>query len=282
MNFANFEFNFRHDNASLLRRASSPTGNRMPTSVGSPSHIAATPDSNGTKHVVFAPNPSVPDTPFANTLKYFKQLKGKENSPSKARRNASLPEEIAELAKEAQQEDALEGMGATEGNEDLEQYREMDLGPLDPVMEDGIAGDLIMLGTPTKPRVDAWMERNKKGSSSNFVQDDEASECIEDRATESAADKASGRVEDEVDERVADEGSEEWEGVCCKGVTYNDLIDEGGFQYELEIPGHYGDLSRTTIKTRAALCCIAMFIRQRGRMLEAAPEDIEAAVQVGG
>ncbi|EAT87903.2 hypothetical protein SNOG_04143 [Parastagonospora nodorum SN15] len=65
----------------------------------------------------------------------FKKYSGKENSPSKSRRNASLPEEIAELAKEANEE------------EDLEKYREIDLAPMEPIMESKNAGDLITFGT---------------------------------------------------------------------------------------------------------------------------------------
>lgn len=108
------------------------------------SNVVTTP---GGKHIQFALQSTVHDTPFTKTLNYFKQFKGKENSPSKSRRNASLPEEIAELAKEAQEEE--------EGSEDLEMYREMDLAPMDPVVETSSAGDLIMLGTPTKPVVNA-------------------------------------------------------------------------------------------------------------------------------
>jgi hypothetical protein len=59
-------------------------------------------------HLAFTPNATIPDTPFTHNLNYFKQHKGKENSLSKSRRNASLPEEIAELAKEAKEEEDLE------------------------------------------------------------------------------------------------------------------------------------------------------------------------------
>jgi hypothetical protein len=73
----------------------------------------------------------------------FKQYRGKENSPSKSRRNASLPDEIAELlARDAEEEE-----------EDLEKYREVDLAPMDPVMESATAGDLIISTTPYKFRV---------------------------------------------------------------------------------------------------------------------------------
>jgi hypothetical protein len=92
-------------------------------------------------HLAFPPNATIPDTPFTHSLNYFKQHKGKENSPSKSRRNASLPEEIAELAKEAKEE------------EDLEKYRKLDLAPMEPVMESKNVGDLITFGTPARSNI---------------------------------------------------------------------------------------------------------------------------------
>ncbi|KAH7379281.1 hypothetical protein DE146DRAFT_730542 [Phaeosphaeria sp. MPI-PUGE-AT-0046c] len=86
----------------------------------------------------FTPYATIPDTPFTKTLNYYKQHKGKENSPAKTRRNASLPEEIAEMAKEAIEE------------EDLEQYREMDLAPMEPEGESDTMGDLMTFSTHVK------------------------------------------------------------------------------------------------------------------------------------
>lgn len=96
----------------------------------------------GGSHLDFTSSATIPDTPSAKTLMCFKQYRGKENSPSKSRRNASLPDEIAELlARDAEEE------------EDLEKYREVDLAPMDPVMESATAGDLIISTTPYKFRV---------------------------------------------------------------------------------------------------------------------------------
>jgi hypothetical protein len=92
------------------------------------------------RHLDFTPSSTVPGTPFTKTLNYFKQQKGRKNSPSKVRRNASLPEEIAELVRDAD-------------DEDLDQYRDMDLAPMEPVMESNTAGDLITFGTPVKARI---------------------------------------------------------------------------------------------------------------------------------
>jgi hypothetical protein len=92
------------------------------------------------RHLDFTSNSKILDTPFIKTLHYFKQHKGKENSPSKSRRKAALPEEIAELVRESEEED-------------LDKYRDIDLAPMEPVMESDTAGDLITFGTPMKARI---------------------------------------------------------------------------------------------------------------------------------
>jgi hypothetical protein len=109
------------------------------------------------KRVAFDPNPAI-ETPFTNTLKYFKSYQDKERdklsekenspfkSPNKSRRNASLPEEIAALTKRASGDDAdIRGVEDSE-QEDLGQFRDEDLAPLDPVSDFEVrdAGDLIM------------------------------------------------------------------------------------------------------------------------------------------
>jgi hypothetical protein len=109
------------------------------------------------KRVAFDPNPAI-ETPFTNTLKYFKSYQDKERdklsekenspfkSPNKSRRNASLPEEIAALTKRASGDDADIGGGEDSEQENLGQFRDEDLAPLDPVsdLEVRDAGDLIM------------------------------------------------------------------------------------------------------------------------------------------
>ncbi|KAH4076315.1 hypothetical protein HBI75_121760 [Parastagonospora nodorum] len=120
--------------APISRRASEeslPLSSFQATPSSRPT-VVATPSGH---HLAFTPTSTIPTTSFAKTLKDFKKYSGKENSPSKSRRNASLPEEIAELAKEANEE------------EDLEKYREIDLAPMKPIMESKNAGDLITFGT---------------------------------------------------------------------------------------------------------------------------------------
>ena len=128
------------------------------------SQPAVIPTPNG-RHLEFTPN-AMPETPFAKTLSYFKQ-KGKENSPCKNRRNALLPEEIAELAWEANDE------------EDLEKYRDMDLAPMEPVMESDAAGDLITFGTLVKSDITTVsnapsivMQRNESTGTYDFLVQD--------------------------------------------------------------------------------------------------------------
>ena len=107
-------------------------------------------------HIQFSKHETTQETPFVKTMKYFKQFKDKENTPSKSRRNASLPEEIAELAKAAQQEDV------EEDKEMWDKFREMDLAPEDPVMGDGLAGDLIIPATPMK-KLECTLPANNQG-----------------------------------------------------------------------------------------------------------------------
>ncbi len=118
------------------RRAASPPDYDMSSSLHGASTLT-TPSSNSS-HIQSA---NTCYTPFTKTLHYFKQFTSTKNTPAKSRRNASLPEEIAELAKTARGE-------ACEDNEDLDKYRGMDIGPLEPVMDDRWADNLIMLGSP--------------------------------------------------------------------------------------------------------------------------------------
>ncbi|KAF2270503.1 hypothetical protein CC78DRAFT_596098 [Lojkania enalia] len=125
-----------------------PTIINPKSSVSSPSdQLPATPcpierslaRTSGNKHIAFTDNTSLADeTPFNTTLKYFKGIKDKENSTTRARRYASLPEEIAELAKE---------FNEFSDDSDLDQYRDEDLALMDTVLENNIAGDIMMPAT---------------------------------------------------------------------------------------------------------------------------------------
>jgi hypothetical protein len=131
--------NDTESNISNIAVAASPPsrGSVIPDSgppTPSPPHRPAS-----SRRVSFAAEPTVIGSPFTNTVKHFKSLKTdedtrqKENTPYRPRRNAALPEEIAEYKKNAGSED-----------EDLDKYRDADLAPLDPVMEADNAGDLIL------------------------------------------------------------------------------------------------------------------------------------------
>jgi hypothetical protein len=150
------------------RRASGDTPLPFTSFIDFPSCAAGVVATPGGKHIDFAPTSAVPETPFTKTLSYFKQYKGKENSlskdsPSKRRRNASSPEEIAELAREA----AIEEQEAEEEKEleGLEKFRELDLAPEEPVMESTSAGDLITCGTPMRTK-DGWFRASVSRSPS--------------------------------------------------------------------------------------------------------------------
>lgn len=105
----------------------------------------------------------VPDTPFTTTLNYFKRHGiDKENFinvKTKPRRNASLPEEIADLNREAANEDEHE-----DEDEDLDQYRAMDLTPIDPIMESNQAGDLITFSSPMSVKTVGMTSRARVSS----------------------------------------------------------------------------------------------------------------------
>jgi hypothetical protein len=101
------------------------------------------------RHLDFTSKSTILDTPFTEALHYYKQHNGKENSPSKSRRKASLPEEIAELIRDAEEDD-------------LDKYRDIDLAPMEPVMESDTAGDLITFGTPVKARISTPGRESKR------------------------------------------------------------------------------------------------------------------------
>lgn len=191
-------------------------------------------------HVQFTPKSVTEETPFANTLKYFKQFKGKENTPSKSRRNASLPEEIAELAKEAQQE------GIDDEDEVWDKYREMDLVPMDPVMDDGIAGDLIT-GTPI---------RKAKAVTTEGIQPMNWGEVLRSEAETSGNELISTRF------------------------SLGDGIHNAAPLYQVDLPGHFGDTFRLRFRSGASTGDMASFLRERGEALEADQGDIDNVIEV--
>lgn len=60
----------------------------------------------GRNYTQFVANQNIPESPFTKTLRYFKQYKGTEDSPSKRRRTTALPEEIADLVEAANSPEA--------------------------------------------------------------------------------------------------------------------------------------------------------------------------------
>jgi hypothetical protein len=202
--------------------------------------------------VQFATNAPVQDTPFAKTLKYFKQFKDKENTPSKSRRNASLPEEIAELAKDAQQE------GIEDNKEMWDEYRKIDLAPMDPIMGDQIAGDLIM-GTPVRKTVSVVAENPKSFDRSRVI---------------TIRPKARGLPGDD---KNNDQTSA---SLSLNAKVIEGYDNETGPAYIVDIPGHFNDAFQLRFRTRASVELIASFLRERGDALDASEADIDSLVEV--
>ncbi|KAF2442427.1 hypothetical protein P171DRAFT_487665 [Karstenula rhodostoma CBS 690.94] len=229
-----------------VRRASSPTGQVM-------SHLA-TPGSISSianPHVKFATNASLQDTPFNKTMKYFKQFKDKENTPSKSRRNASLPEEIAELAKDAQQE-GIEDEAAL-----WDQYRELDFAPLDSVMDGQIAGDLIM-NTPARKTVASIAENSKTIDMPQVVSSKPKMRGLPGDNKNNDQTSAPPSLDDKV----------------IKGHA-----NETGPTYLVDIPGHFDDAFELRFRSRASVGLIASFLRERGEALDASKDDIDRLVE---
>lgn len=90
---------------------------------------------------------------MANTLSYFGSHEDISSSQHKSRRSASSPTEITDLARDARvdEEEAAEQRELAE----LHRFRDMDLAPIETVMQGGPAGDLIICGTPAKARDEA-------------------------------------------------------------------------------------------------------------------------------
>jgi hypothetical protein len=139
-----------------------------------------------------------------------------------------------------------------------DQYREIDLAPMDPVMGDQIAGDLIM-GTPV-------------GKTVSFVAENLQSS---DRFREmSIWPKARGFLEGG---KSNDQTS--------TSVSLNDKVMEGydnetGSAYVIDIPGHFNDDFQHRFRTRASVELIASFLRERDEALVASEADIDHLVKV--
>ncbi|KAL5403133.1 hypothetical protein PMIN03_010121 [Paraphaeosphaeria minitans] len=235
------------DRVTPLSRASSPTGQIM-SQLSTPSSIRDV----AQPHVQFAPSTSVQDTPFVKTLKYFKQFKNKENTPSKSRRKTLLPDEIAELAKDAQQE------GIEDDKALWDEYRDLDFAPLDSVMDGQNAGDLIT-GTPARNTVTRVEEEPKTGiDGSRMISIMPKSRAIPWGNKNDDQVSASISLEDKVIEGHA---------------------NETGPMYLVDIPGHFDDAFQLRFRSRASIELIASFLRERGEALDASKDDIDRLVE---
>ncbi|KAI4674647.1 uncharacterized protein J4E84_010517 [Alternaria hordeiaustralica] len=135
------------------RNVRSASEDALPVStsfIAFPSPARAVVQTPNGRHIDFAPSATTPDTPLTNTPSYFDSRQVKDNTPHKSRRSASSPTEIVDLAREARvkEEEAAEQRELI----NLDRFRDMDLAPIETVMEGGPAGDLIMCGTPARAR----------------------------------------------------------------------------------------------------------------------------------
>jgi hypothetical protein len=248
------------------------------------------------RRISFTKDPIVSETPFTGALKHFKtyqnatKTKGtrnKENSPSKSRRNASLPEEIAELAKEIDEgiEDAKDTLmmqqrrqaAAKEESEDLEKYRDADLAPLDPVLEGKNTEDLIMGGTPVKSTLNAFKnfedeQRVQAGLFGSPSQPVSAAkyEIGKDQGL-NASDFNNGTSKSTAAGTIGK----------CETVMLGQSTTSKPTKCELSVPDHTGALAKLKIETNASPQQIGEYIRQKGTGLDADEGDIDDAVKVG-
>jgi len=200
-----------------INRTPRSSGPRRLRKIGNSPSVIQTP--NG-RHVDFTKGSSVFETPFTKTLNYFKTHVNKENTPHKVRRNASLPEEIAELAKEANLNE-LDDEYVGSDTEDLEKYRAMDLALEEPVVENKIAGDLITTNSPNPKPVEQLIKNTD----------------VEELATDTQLTKMliqmyeNPRTEGELD--VGEVGIEEPVKVCLIiHILRLSILTEVGFPYE--------------------------------------------------
>lgn len=197
--------------------------------------------------------PNVHSFTEGKKLKYLKASQNGENTPIKARRNASLPEELADLAEDAQQENI------EDESEIWAEYRKVDLAPMEEVMQDGLAGDLIMLGSLTG-----------RGTSGD-AEDNALYWTFEAREGGDLSGEATGNLSDRTEENP------------LASYLTEDIKDEPEKEdtvYELDIPGHFLDFFKIRVRTKGCPEDVVSFIQKRGEELEASQEDVDKCIQV--
>jgi hypothetical protein len=215
-----------------VKRDSTP----IPTTLNPPTVVA----SPRRKHIEF------PNGPNPSTATCFRSHRGKENSPSKkspnkARRNASLPEEIAEWAREAyvseldedEKEKVMEKGGA-EGEKDPGKHRVEDPAHLDSIVEH------------------------------------EGTEDVHAASTSTSLSTHSNKDEQKII----------WPPRSPEPVLLSSTSEAEIRTYKLDIPGHYDSTFPLELKTNASPSRIAELTRQQGDELDASAEDVDKAARV--
>ncbi|KAI5377342.1 hypothetical protein CC77DRAFT_1098575 [Alternaria alternata] len=119
------------------------------------------------KHVDFATCDSIPDSPVDHTRSCVKAQESDEISPSEHQGHASPQRKLTELAREARVE--KEEVAEQRALAELDKFRDMDLAPIETVMDGGSAGDLITYGTPVKAKdEELFLRRAPDGSGSEL------------------------------------------------------------------------------------------------------------------
>jgi hypothetical protein len=126
--------------------------------------VVQTPNS---KHINFATRDSIPGSPVDRTLSCVKAQESDEISPSEHQGDTSPQRKLTELAREARVEE--EEVAEQRALAELDKFRDMDLAPIETVMDGGPAGDLITYGTPVKAKdEELFLHRVPDGSGSEL------------------------------------------------------------------------------------------------------------------
>jgi hypothetical protein len=177
------------------------------------------------------------DAPFDKAVGHLKKYKDEEKTPTKAPRNASLPEEIAQLVEQAGEED-----------HDIEQHRDLDLAPSEPVMQHAVAGDIIMPATPASSSRDSLFSQNNTYSAIPV---------------------------EELSPRISRTPASFHSSDCGMGSL-------NGGHHEVEVPGHFHDTFPVIIhvEPNSDAVQVAEWVRPRAEELDARIEAINDVVEV--
>lgn len=138
-----------------------------------------------------------------------------------------------------------------------DKYREIDLAPMDPIIDDGSDVDSIM-GTPVRKTTDV----------AENSETDDRTRAVSIRP----------KTRDLPGDGKSNEQASAPLGLNAKVIE--GYANETGPMYLVDIPGHFGDAFHLRFRTRASAELIAVFLRKRGEALDASKDDIDRLVEV--